>query len=155
MENCFVCEIIEKIKNGSNPYFVKELKTGYVVLANLQRFEGYTIFICKEHVTELHQLESNYKKDFLNEMSLVAEAVYNAFNPDKLNYELLGVGKGEHMHWHIIPRREGDTPKHGPIWKMEKEELNDPSYKPSDNELEDLKYKLLTELDKVLANNWV
>ena len=39
--------------------------------------------------------------------------------------------------------------------KWKKEELNDPSYKPSDNELEDLKYKLLTELDKVLANNWV
>lgn len=34
----------------------------------------------------------------------MAEAVYNAFQPDKLNYELLGVGSGVHMHWHIFPR---------------------------------------------------
>lgn len=51
---------------------------------------------------------------FLNEMSLVAEAVYNAFGPDKLNYELLGQGENVHMHWHIFPRRKGDTPVPGP-----------------------------------------
>ena len=27
-------------------------------------------------------------------MAIVAEAVYNAFQPDKLNYELLGAGDG-------------------------------------------------------------
>lgn len=28
-ENCMVCQRIEKIKKGENPYFVKELETGY------------------------------------------------------------------------------------------------------------------------------
>ena len=26
---CLICDRIEMIKNGVNPYFVKELKTGY------------------------------------------------------------------------------------------------------------------------------
>jgi hypothetical protein len=37
-------------------------------------------------------------------MSKVSEAVFKAFKPDKLNYELPGNGDS-HMHWHIFPRR--------------------------------------------------
>ena len=41
------------------------------------------------------------------------EAVYKAFKPDKLNYEL-GEGNAVHMHWNFFPRREGDIPVKGP-----------------------------------------
>lgn len=46
---CIVCERIEMIKNGANPYFVKELETGYVVIGDNQHFYGYTLFLYKEH----------------------------------------------------------------------------------------------------------
>ena len=29
--NCDMCKVIEQIKNGENPWFVKELETGYVM----------------------------------------------------------------------------------------------------------------------------
>lgn len=46
------------IKNGQNPYFVKELQTGYVVIGDNQHFYGYTLFLYKDHdKTELFQLE--------------------------------------------------------------------------------------------------
>lgn len=41
---CLICERIEQIKRGENPYFVCELSTGYVVLGDHQRFQGYTLF---------------------------------------------------------------------------------------------------------------
>lgn len=41
---CLICERIEQIKRGENPYFVCELSTGYVVLGDHQRFCGYTLF---------------------------------------------------------------------------------------------------------------
>lgn len=102
--DCAVCARIRMIQENKNPYFVRELKTGYVVLGDSQRFEGYTLLLCKEHATELHFLEPEFRNQFLQEMSLVAGAVYHAFHPDKLNYELLGVGNAVHMHWHIFPR---------------------------------------------------
>lgn len=83
MNNCMVCERIDLIKQGQNPYFVRELNTGYVVIGDHQRINGYTLFLCKVHATELHFLEPDYKVEFLKEMSIVAEAVYNAFKPDK------------------------------------------------------------------------
>ncbi len=51
---CIVCDRISMIKNGTNPYFVKELETGYVVIGDNQHFKGYTLFLYKEHVNELY-----------------------------------------------------------------------------------------------------
>lgn len=149
MDNCLICERIALIKEKKNPYFVRELKTGYVVLGDSQRFKGYTLFLCKQHAYELHELEPHFRDEFLHEMAVVAEAVYHAFQPDKLNYALLGVGRGLHMHWHIYPRREGDTPTPGPVWQPGKE-LNDEKYQPTGEELEILKSKLNEALDKLL-----
>ena len=131
-------------------YFVKELQTGYVVLGDYQRFKGYTLFLCKTHATELHQLEQPFRDLFLHEMSLAAEAAFRAFQPEKMNYELLGQGDNIHMHWHFFPRRKGDTPVPGPVWKLPKEEMYADKYLPSDSELQEMKQKLNTELEKLL-----
>ena len=149
MCKCGVCQRIEQTKRGENPYFVKELETGYVVIGDHQRFKGYTVFICKECQPELHMLEPEFRKKFLEEMSLVAEAAYLAFKPEKMNYELLGVGNNVHMHWHFFPRRSGDTPLVGPVWKLDKTEMYADEYRPTSEELEELKAALLTELDKL------
>ena len=71
------------IKEGNNPYFVKELETGYAVLGDNQYFKGYTIFLCKQHASELHELDADFKLKFLKEMSLVGEAVSHAFPCEK------------------------------------------------------------------------
>ena len=151
MSDCLVCDRIEQIKDGKNPYFVRELNTGYVVIGDQQRFKGYTLFLCKQHAFELHELEASYRDEFLHEMALVAEAVYNAFKPDKLNYSLLGSGRGLHMHWHIHPRRHGDTTRPGPVWQLG-DELYDEKYNPTNEELYMLKEKLNVELDMLLRH---
>ncbi|MBQ6552176.1 MAG: HIT family protein, partial [Clostridia bacterium] len=61
------------IKNGTNPYFVRELETGYVVIGDHQHFYGYTLFLCKEYKTELHYLDRDFKIKFLEEMAIVQE----------------------------------------------------------------------------------
>ena len=38
-----------------------ELETGYVILGRFQRFKGYTVFNCKEHGPELHDLEPGFR----------------------------------------------------------------------------------------------
>ncbi|MCY7361435.1 MAG: HIT family protein, partial [Ignavibacteria bacterium] len=53
-ETCPVCENIDSIKNDQNKYFVAELETGFVVIGDRQYFKGYTLFLCKMHITELH-----------------------------------------------------------------------------------------------------
>src|SRR3989344_5537036 len=105
--SCLICERIRQIREGSNLYFVAELKSGYVVIGDHQLFRGYTLFLAKRHVSELHELPEEERIVFLKEMSDVAGAVYRAFSPAKLNYELLG-NTDPHLHWHIIPRFAND-----------------------------------------------
>lgn len=148
---CLICDRINMIKNETNRYFVKELETGYVVLGDHQHFKGYTIFICKEHKSELFELEDSFKIKFLDEMSMVAKAVKKAFSADKINYELLGNGD-THLHWHLFPRKNGDIENYGnngkgPVWWYPMDKMYSEENVPSDAELEKIKIKLLKELE--------
>lgn len=136
---CLICERIELIKQGKNPHFVKELETGYVVIGDGQYFKGHTLFLAKEHVTELHQMEYETKIKFLEEMSIVQEAVAKAFQAEKMNIELLGNGDA-HVHWHLFPRKAGDIQGYGhngrgPVWWVPWEEMSSEEYQPKESDL--------------------
>jgi len=103
----------------------------------------------KEHITELHFLKMETRLKFLKEMSIVGEAVYQAFLPDKLNYELLGNGDA-HLHWHIFPRRDGDFEKKGPVWWLDREIMFSDEVILESEELEKMIQLLRAELSKVI-----
>lgn len=151
---CLICQRIELIKAGQNPYFVKELETGYVVIGDYQYFKGYTLFLAKDHVTELHHMETSVKLRFLEEMSLVQEAVAKAFEAEKMNIELLGNGDA-HAHWHLFPRRAGDMKSHGlngrgPVWWVPFEEMTAETCQANPDEIKQLVKRLSIEVDKLL-----
>jgi diadenosine tetraphosphate (Ap4A) HIT family hydrolase len=114
--SCDVCARNARTERGQNPFSVARTKTGYVNLADVQYHEGYTIFCAKRCVNELHELPADERDLYLREMAAVAEAAFNAFEPRKLNYELLGNGV-PHLHWHLIPRRAHDPSPTWPVWK--------------------------------------
>lgn len=148
--DCDMCKVIEQIKAGKNPWFVKELETGYVIFGWNQHFYGYVLFICKQHVTELWELEENFRKLYLNEMTLVAKAVKEAFAAEKMNYECLGNGD-VHLHFHLFPRVGGDLGEYGnngkgPVWWLPKEIMWDNHNIPNMEELKTMKEKLLKVL---------
>lgn len=147
---CLICERIGQIERGENPYFVCALSTGYVVLGDHQRFQGYTLFLCKRHVTELYQLPWGFRTRFLQEMSLVAEAVAAVYRPEKMNYELLGNGD-THLHWHLFPRVSGDTPQPGPVWWLPREEMWNDAYRPSREQLATRTNQLREEIERKLC----
>lgn len=148
-QGCLICERIKQIQQGINPFFIIELQTGHVVMGDFQFIKGYTLFLCKEHVFELHELKKEFKEKFLFEMSLVAEAVFRAFKPRKLNYELLGNTHG-HLHWHLFPRTEDDLNPKGPVWQIDKNLRTSADTIPSKEEIQIIKYKILNELKKLL-----
>jgi diadenosine tetraphosphate (Ap4A) HIT family hydrolase len=87
-------------------------------------------------------------------MSIVGEAVANAFDAEKMNYELLGNGE-THLHWHLFPRVSGDLQGYGnngkgPVWWYPMEKMYSDDNRPSDGELKALKERLAKELEKLL-----
>jgi diadenosine tetraphosphate (Ap4A) HIT family hydrolase len=112
--DCSICRYISRL-HASNPDLIAELSTGYAVLGENQLYEGYTIFVAKRCVPELHDLPAAERTTFLDEMARVAEAVFRAFSPRKLNYELLG-NSVPHLHWHLFPRYAEDPNPEWPVW---------------------------------------
>jgi diadenosine tetraphosphate (Ap4A) HIT family hydrolase len=113
-DDCEICRRIARF-NRDTPYLIAELDTGYAVLADNQHIPGYTIFLSKTCVPELHNLEPSVRTRFLEEMAMVAEATFRAFKPRKLNYELLG-NSVAHLHWHLFPRYADDPNPQWPVW---------------------------------------
>ncbi len=94
-----------------------------------QAFEGYTFLTLKWHEEELYKLADKDRKQFLEDMSLVANALSKAFKPDKMNYELLG-NSMPHLHWHLVPRYTSDPMWGRPIWagNRHRKRLNEEGY---------------------------
>jgi diadenosine tetraphosphate (Ap4A) HIT family hydrolase len=115
---CLLCERIARIDAGQYPYAVATLATGYVNLMENQFYEGTTEFVSRVCVAELHELDPDFRARYLEQMALVAQAVWRAFEPRKLNYEALG-NAVPHLHWRIVPRLADDPNPGGPIWENE------------------------------------
>lgn len=152
---CVICDRIQMIKSGTNPYFVKELDTGYVVIGDNQHFKGYTLFLLKDHLTELFELKDDIRAKFLAEMTVVAEAVAKAFGAEKMNYECLGNGDA-HLHWHLFPRVDGDLGVYGnngrgPVWWYPREKMYSDDNRPNDEELKIMKQTLRKEIEMLLS----
>jgi diadenosine tetraphosphate (Ap4A) HIT family hydrolase len=111
METCPMCT-----KWNDEPGLrIAELDLCHVMLNRDQFFTGYTFVITKKHVKELFHLDKKTRETVMEEVNMVAEALYNLFRPDKINYELLG-NMVPHMHWHIVPRYRDDALWPRPLW---------------------------------------
>lgn len=71
-----------------------------------------------------------------------------------MNYECLGQGDA-HLHWHLSPRRAGDIENYGnkgkgPIWWYPMDKMYSDDNRPTESELNEMKQKLLTELEKLI-----
>lgn len=101
---------------------IAELKHSFVVLNRDQFFPGYTLLFTKQHVTELFHLDASVRAGLMEEVSLIAKTLQAVFQPDKINYELLG-NMVPHMHWHLVPRFATDPLWPRPIWAENHDEV--------------------------------
>ncbi|HCE69609.1 MAG: HIT family hydrolase [Geobacteraceae bacterium GWC2_55_20] len=118
MSNCPMCQRWD----DDADLRIVEMAHSYVILNRDQYFPGYTLLFTKEHVTELFHLDRTVRAGLTEEVSRVAEALYGAFSPAKINYELLG-NMVPHIHWHIVPRFTSEPLWPKPIWAEPHDEL--------------------------------
>lgn len=110
-----ICEQIRACREGRHAGFIAELQSGFAVLGEQQFYRGYSVLLCKEPATELHELSPGMREVYLREMSQLAEAVAMVVRPHKLNYECLG-NVAHHLHFHVFPRQLSDPDPKAPVW---------------------------------------
>lgn len=113
--NCVYCENSKQLSSLAADELVAQFEHSYALLAPYQYFTGYCILVSRVHARELHELSDDVRRGYLDEMNHLSKAISVAFQPRKLNCELLG-NQVQHPHWHIIPRYESDPNHLKPAW---------------------------------------
>lgn len=86
-----------------------------VVMMNKYPYNnGHLLLAPKRHENNLARLPSAEFTDLHDNLRRAVEIVRQVFNPTGINLGMnlgkcAGAGIEEHLHWHIVPRWEGDT----------------------------------------------
>jgi len=130
-DNCEFCKHLE-INRESDPTFIEKLSTSVAFVGYDQYYKGRSIVIYMKHDTDLNNAiknNLNFLISFLGDVSRIVDAINLSFNPEKINYAIMG-NVQEHLHMHIIPRYKnqgdenyGKPPKLG-ISKFEPDKYN-------------------------------
>jgi diadenosine tetraphosphate (Ap4A) HIT family hydrolase len=114
-DSCPFCRQLTNLRELSEDNLVWQFSHSVVLLGTWQYYLGYCLLVCRQHASELSGLTESVRRGFLDEMCLLARAIELAFQPRKLNYELLG-NQVPHLHWHLFPRYSNDQAVLRPVW---------------------------------------
>ncbi len=114
-ENCPLCRDLA-LNESANVYgyTIADLNLSRLRLVANQSVPGYCILFCKKHVREVYHLNQKERLFYFEDMMQAAQAIDRAFQPIKMNFELLG-NAIPHLHCHLIPRYYGDPVPGRPI----------------------------------------
>jgi diadenosine tetraphosphate (Ap4A) HIT family hydrolase len=124
MSGCGFCLVVRALRgaevhrapSGGVYRRIAELPGSIVILGHDQFYRGYSVVIAKRHATELYHLDEADRRQYLDDMVRVAQAIDRAFRPRKMNYECLG-NTVPHLHWHLFPRYADDPNPKRPTWE--------------------------------------
>ena len=108
-------------------HFLGDCGLTKVYLFEDQFFEGWTVLVLKNHVSELFELSKESRSVLVEEVNYVAQTLAQVFDAKKMNYELLG-NQISHMHWHLIPRLRTDPDPLKPVWCVPHEPVRLPAH---------------------------
>ncbi len=114
-ETCPFCKKLAALDTLLAEEIVWQFPHSVALLGPWQFYHGYCLLVSRDHATELSQLPAVRRRNYLDEMCLLASAIEACFRPHKLNYELLG-NQVPHLHWHLFPRYQDDPEHLKPVW---------------------------------------
>ena len=112
---CPFCEKLDRREALSADELVWQFPHSVALLGQWQFYHGYCLLVSRRHATELSQLLPDERRAFFDELCVLAAAIEDCFEPEKLNYELLD-NLVPHLHWHVFPRSRRDPDARRPVW---------------------------------------
>src|SRR5512141_398968 len=98
-----VAEQVEAARAGREPALICQVSSGWVVLCRMQYLRGYCILLPDPVVPSLNDLSQQQRARYLDDMSLVGDALLEVTGACRINYAILG-NTDPVLHSHIVPR---------------------------------------------------
>lgn len=130
-KNCPLCE--PYAEGNAYNFKIADLSVSGLYLERDQTYRGYCVMKFQaRHVTGIEHLSADEYTAFMNDLRQSARAIAAVVKPDHMNYATLG-NVIPHLHYHIIPRYQGDLRWGAPVWltslaDMPKTKVSDAEY---------------------------
>ncbi len=113
--DCFICQgVADSPEYDRARLIVGRTATTIAILNRFPYNNGHLLIAPNRHVARLELLTSEENRDIMSELSYWVGAIEKEMNAEGFNVGLnlgrvAGAGLPGHMHWHIVPRWNGDA----------------------------------------------
>lgn len=116
------CPFCERLVEDKYKIKVRDFSVSTLYFNKSQTYPGYCFLIFNaRHATKMTDLTPKEYHSLNEDLLLAQQKIEAVFSPDHMNLATLG-NQIAHLHWHIIPRYEGDPRWGAPVWMNTPEE---------------------------------
>ncbi len=113
-ENCIFCEAAKEKVNDTNSLLIDKGALTFTVLNLYPYNNGHLMVVPYRHTSEFTSLSSEENIECMEKLQLAFKALEIVYAPEGFNIGLnlgrvSGAGIHEHIHFHLVPRWNGDT----------------------------------------------
>ena len=108
---------VEMARNGQNPFVICKMKSGWLVIGDVQPLPGYCVFLADPLVESINALDAAARTQYSLDVIAAGDAILASTDAYRINYETLGNAEPA-LHTHIVPRyrNEPDEKRRRPAW---------------------------------------
>ena len=111
--DCFICSSLAADRDRENLIALRTAKS-VVVLNRYPYNNGHLLIAPRAHKGRLDELDSDELLEIMETLRQMTRRLEEMIQPDGFNIGLnlgrvAGAGLPGHLHWHIVPRWNGDT----------------------------------------------
>ncbi|MBK5529726.1 hypothetical protein JFT91_19925 [Pseudomonas sp. TH08] len=112
-----ISQRVELARNGANDKVICRMPSGWAVMGDVQFLPGYCLLLPDPVVPSLNDLDGDARATYLLDMARLGDAVLQATDALRMNYEILGNSEPE-LHCHLFPRyaSEPEEKRKMPAW---------------------------------------
>lgn len=112
-DSCFLCRYRDDARDAEN-YVVDRSEHSLIVLNRFPYNNGHLLVAPREHKASLEELSEAELLDLQIQVRRIVKLLSLVMGPDGFNIGLnlgrvAGAGLPGHLHWHIVPRWNGDV----------------------------------------------
>jgi ATP adenylyltransferase len=113
VEGCIFCQMLEKA-DGYENLIVFRGQSAYVILNRYPYTSGHLMVVPLTHCDRLEGLPAETRSEMMELISLCLQVLTSEYQAQGFNVGAnlggaAGAGIPQHVHFHIVPRWEGDT----------------------------------------------
>ena len=113
-KGCFLCEALSHDVNELNNFLIHKGRLTFTIMNLYPYNNGHLMVVPNRHLNDLSLLTTEENNEIMLNLQKAQRALSEVMNPEGFNIganigKVSGAGVEEHIHFHIVPRWNGDT----------------------------------------------